>query len=35
MFADLEGPGLYYSYAVGKTGRVAFLPHAELVRQLG
>jgi hypothetical protein len=35
MRADLEGPGLYYSYAVGKTGRVVFLPHSELDRRLG
>jgi WD40-like Beta Propeller Repeat len=35
MFAELEAPGLYYSYAVGKTGRVAFLPRVELVRRLG
>jgi hypothetical protein len=35
MRADLEGPGLYYSYAVGKTGRVVFLPRSELVRRLG
>jgi Tol biopolymer transport system component len=34
MFADLEAPGLYYSYALGKTGRVAFLPRDELVRRL-
>lgn len=35
MFGDLEGPGLYYSYAVGKTGRVVFLPRSELDRRLG
>jgi hypothetical protein len=35
MFGDLEAPGLYYSYAVGKTGRVVLLPRAELVRRLG
>jgi hypothetical protein len=35
MFAELEAPGLYYSYAVGKSGRVVFLPRAELVRRLG
>jgi Tol biopolymer transport system component len=35
MFAELEAPGLYYSYAVGKTGRVVFLPRAELLRRLG
>lgn len=34
MFADLEAPGLHYSYAAGKTGRVAFLPRDELVRRL-
>jgi hypothetical protein len=34
MFGDLEPPGLYYSYAVGKTGRVGFLPRAELMRRL-
>jgi hypothetical protein len=33
MYGDLEGPGLYYSYAVGKTGRVAFLPRSELDRR--
>ena len=33
--ADLEPPGLYYSYATGDGGgRVVFLPRAELVRQL-
>lgn len=35
MFAELEAPGLYYSQAVGKTGRVVFLPRAELLRRLG
>jgi hypothetical protein len=35
MFGDLEAPGLYYSYAVGKTGRIVFLPRAELMRRLG
>jgi Tol biopolymer transport system component len=35
MFGDLEPPGIYYSYAVGKTGRVVFLPRAELMRRLG
>ena len=35
MFGDLEPPGLYYSYAAGKTGRVVFLPRAELIRRLG
>jgi Tol biopolymer transport system component len=34
MFGDLEAPGLYYSYAVGKAGRVALLPRAEVVRRL-
>lgn len=35
MLGELEAPGLYYSYAVGKTGRVAFLPRSELDRRLG
>lgn len=35
MFADLETAGLYYSYATGDGGRVAFLSRAELLRQLG
>ena len=34
MFGDLESPGLYYSHAVQKTGRVVFLPRAELMRRL-
>jgi WD40-like Beta Propeller Repeat len=34
MFGDLETSGLYYSYAVGKTGRVVFLPRPELVQRL-
>jgi hypothetical protein len=33
--ADLEGPGLYYSYATGDGGgRVAFLPRAQVLRRL-
>ncbi len=35
MFGDLEAPGLYYSYVVGKSGRVAFLPRSELISRLG
>jgi len=36
MFADLESPGLYYSYATGDGGgRVVFLSRAALLRQLG
>jgi Tol biopolymer transport system component len=35
MYADLETPGLYYSYATGDGGRVVFLSRAELLRQLG
>jgi dipeptidyl aminopeptidase/acylaminoacyl peptidase len=35
MFADLERPGLYYSYTVGKAGRVGFLSRSELIRRLG
>jgi hypothetical protein len=36
MFADLETPGLYYSYATGDGGgRVVFLSRAELLQQLG
>jgi hypothetical protein len=35
VFAELEEPGLYYSYAVGKTGRVVFMPRTEVLRQLG
>jgi dipeptidyl aminopeptidase/acylaminoacyl peptidase len=35
VFADLEAPGLYYSYAVGKTGRVAFMPRADVLQRLG
>jgi Tol biopolymer transport system component len=29
-FADLEPPGLYYSYGVGTGGRVVFVPRSEL-----
>jgi hypothetical protein len=35
MSADLEAPGLYYSYRVGEAGRVGFLSRSELVRRLG
>jgi len=36
MFADLETPGLYYSYATGDGGgRVVFLSRADLLQQLG
>jgi hypothetical protein len=34
VFAELEEPGLYYSYAVGKTGRLVLMPRAEVLRQL-
>jgi hypothetical protein len=35
-FADLEPPGLYYSYVTAAgDGRVVFVPRAEVVRQLG
>ena len=34
--ADLEPPGLYYSYATaGGGGRVVFVPRAEILRRLG
>jgi hypothetical protein len=34
--ADLEGPGLYYSYKTADGGgRVVFLPRAEVLRRLG
>jgi WD40 repeat protein len=29
-FAELEPPGLYYSYAIGAEGRVGFIPRSEL-----
>jgi hypothetical protein len=32
--ADLEPPGLYYSYATGSGGRVVFVSRAEIVRRL-
>jgi hypothetical protein len=32
LFADLEQPGLYYSYAGGTGGRVVFLPRPQLLR---
>jgi hypothetical protein len=36
VFADLETPGLYYSYtAPDGSGRVAFVPRAEVDRRLG
>jgi hypothetical protein len=36
VLADLEEPGLYYSYTTEEgTGRVAFLPRSEVVRRLG
>jgi Tol biopolymer transport system component len=36
VFAELEPPGLYYSYtAADGTGRVVLLPRADLERQLG
>src|SRR6266540_1088838 len=35
-FADLEPPGLYYSYATGDGGgRLVFMPRAEVLRQIG
>jgi hypothetical protein len=33
--ADLEPPGLYYSYTSGKQGRLVFMPRAEVERRLG
>jgi WD40 repeat protein len=33
--ADLEAPGLYYSYAKGKEGRLVFVSRAEIARRLG
>jgi hypothetical protein len=36
VLADLEPPGLYYSYATGDGGgRVVFVPRSELLTQLG
>jgi len=36
VLADLEPPGLYYSYATEDGGgRVVFVPRAELLQQLG
>jgi Tol biopolymer transport system component len=36
VFADLEQPGLYYSYATGHgDGRLVFVPRSELLRRLG
>jgi hypothetical protein len=36
VLADLEGPGLYYSYATPKgRGRLVFVPRSELDRQFG
>jgi hypothetical protein len=36
VFADLESPGLYYSYtAADGGGRVALMPRAEVEQQLG
>jgi Tol biopolymer transport system component len=32
--ADLERPGLYYSYATGGGGRLVLMPRAEVVRRL-
>ncbi len=34
VLADLEPPGLYYSYAVGKQGRLVFVPRSNLLRRL-
>lgn len=34
VLADLEPPGLYYSYAVGRRGRLVFVPWSKLVRRL-
>jgi len=33
-FADLESPGLYYSYATPDGGRVVFMPRADVARHL-
>jgi hypothetical protein len=36
VFADLESPGLYYSYtAADGGGRVALMPRAEVLQRLG
>jgi len=36
VFADLEPPGLYYSYATGDgRGRLIFLPRTEVLRRIG
>jgi Tol biopolymer transport system component len=34
VLADLERPGLYYSYAVGQRGRLVFVPRSNLSRGL-
>ena len=34
VLADLEPPGLYYSYAAGKRGRLVFVPRSKLLRRL-
>jgi hypothetical protein len=35
VLADLEAPGLYYSYAAAGGGRLVFLPRADLVARFG
>jgi hypothetical protein len=35
QLADLEAPGLYYSYTSRKEGRVVLVPRADVERQLG
>jgi hypothetical protein len=34
VIGDLEAPGLYYAYPVGKAGRIVLLLRSELVRRL-
>jgi Tol biopolymer transport system component len=34
VLAALEAPGLYYSYAAGKRGRLVFVPRSNLLQQL-
>ena len=35
VLADLEPPGLYYSYKTGGGGRVVYVPRSELLTRLG
>ncbi len=34
VLADLDARGLYYSYAVGRQGRLVFIPRSSLLRRL-